>query len=420
MKRLNKILALVLAIVMMVGVVSVCASAADTKDAAYKVAFMDSNTASPTAISSAKAGDVVDIYISIKTNSYSPLFAFLAFYDATALTHTRQNATEVKNVNDANCSALIGRFANKLAVENPSQDLIDHEDDEIGVGEILDWGASLPTTTPHTDDMYPASFTDAQKAQFKGVNFGYLAPTNQTVLTVNTAGEYVEMVRIRFIAQKDVTLDKNVFYLLEDPVSTYIAVDPADEPFSRLQSDAPVKVSNLVVEYATAGGSTEPEQPTTITVEHAGNATDSTKVRWATADEDTRKNVLYVGFEGKISGLTDVSTLSEVGFKFSTSDADLADANKVTSVKTFVIYDFLSTDNTYKFRSIVRRPLTETDVDDKTENDTDSLNIYAQAYVVLAGSTTPITATDIISTSLKAEYDYATGKGMQKLEDRLA
>ncbi len=417
MKRLNKILALVLAIVMMVGVVSVCASAADTKDAAYKVAFMDSNTTSPSAISSAKAGDVVDIYISIKTNSYSPLFAFLAFYDATALTHTRQNATEVKNVNDANCSALIGRFANKLAVENPSQDLIDHEDDEIGVGEILDWGASLPTTTPHTDDMYPASFTDAQKDQFKGVNFGYLAPTNQTVLTVNTAGEYVEMVRIRFIAQKDVTLDRNVFYLLEDPVSTYIAVDPADEPFSRLQSDAPVKVSNLVVEYATAGGSTQPEQPT-ITVEHAGNATDNTKVRWATAEEDSRKNVLYVGFEGKISGLTDVSTLSEVGFKFSTSDSNLTEA---TSVKTFVIYDFTAeAAGTYKFRSIVRRPILETDVDAKTENDTESLNIYAQAYVVLAGSTTPITATDIISTSLKAEYDYATGKGMQKLEDRLA
>lgn len=175
------------------------------------------------------------------------------------------------------------------------------------------------------------------------------------------------------------------------------------------------------VTVSSSGGSGDSSDETKITVEHAGNATESTKVRWATADEDTRKNVLYVGFEGKISGLTNVSTLSEVGFKFSTSDANLADANKVTSVKTFVIYDFTAeAAGTYKFRSIVRRPILATDVDDKTTNDTESLNIYAQAYVVLAGSTTPITATDIISTSLKAEYDYATGNGMQKLEDRLA
>lgn len=172
--------------------------------------------------------------------------------------------------------------------------------------------------------------------------------------------------------------------------------------------------ASVTVEGGNGGGSTEPEQPTTITVEHAGNATDNTKVRWATAEEDSRKNVLYVSFEGKISGLTDVATLSEVGFKFSTSDSNLTEA---TSVKTFVIYDFLSTDNTYKFRSIVRRPLAETDVDADTTNDTESLNIYAQAYVVLAGSTTPITATDIISTTLQAEYAQGVTNGM---EDRFA
>lgn len=406
MKRLNKILALVLALVMMVGVVSVCASAADITNAAYKVAFMDSNTESPTAISSAKAGDVVDVYISIKTNSYSPLFAFLAFYDATALTHTRQNATEVKNINDANCAALQGRFANKLAVENPSQDLIDHEDDEIGVGEILDWGASLPTTTPHTDDMYPASFTDAQKAQFKGVNFGYLAPTNQTVLTVNTEGQYVEMVRIRFIAQKDVTLDKNVFYLLEDPVSTYIAIDPADEPFSRLQKEAPVKVSNLVVEYATAGGTTPPpaDEPTAA-VENL-----DTKVRWATTEEDSRSNVLYVGFEGKLTGVSadKVSTIKEIGFKFSTSDKTLATA---TNVPTYVIYDFTAeTADTYKFRSIVRRPLAKADIDGTVTH-----NIYAQAYVTIGDTTTP--ASNIIETTLQAQYAEGVAN---KMEDRFA
>ena len=376
MKRLNKVLALVLAMVMMFGIVSVCASAADMTNAAYKVAFMDSNTESPTAISSAKAGQVVDIYISIKTNSYSPLFAFLAFYDATALTHTRQNATEVKNVNDANCSALIGRFASKVAVENPSQDLIDHEDDEIGVGEILDWGASLPTTTPHTDDMYPTSFTDAQKAQFKGVNFGYLAPTNQTVLTVNTAGEYVEMVRIRFIAQKDVTLDKNVFYLLEDPVSTYIAIDPADEPFSRLQKDAPVKVSNLVVEYATAGG----EGGDTPAAPEAVVNTLPTQVQWKEADPTS--GLMNVAFRGQIASGYDavadktgedgpngakLASLSKVGVYLS------VDGGAKTPYESQVIYNF--TDGTYFFRVVVGNWAYN-----------DAKELKAEAFIVIKGA----------------------------------
>lgn len=155
---------------------------------------------------------------------------------------------------------------------------------------------------------------------------------------------------------------------------------------------------------AGGGGSTEPEQPT-ITVENL-----DTKVRWATADEETKKDVIYVGFEGKISGLTNVSTLAEIGFKFSTSDSALATA---TNVKSFVIYDFTAdAANTYKFRSIVRRPLAKADIDGTTTH-----NIYAQAYVMVTGATTPIAATNIISTTLQAEYAQGVTNGM---EDRFA
>lgn len=156
---------------------------------------------------------------------------------------------------------------------------------------------------------------------------------------------------------------------------------------------------------AGGGGSTEPEQPT-ITVENL-----DTKVRWATADEEpVSKDVIYVGFEGKISGLTDVSTLAEIGFKFSTSDSALATA---TNVKSFVIYDFTAdAANTYKFRSIVRRPLAKADIDGTTTH-----NIYAQAYVMVTGATTPIAATNIISTTLQAEYAQGVTNGM---EDRFA
>lgn len=161
---------------------------------------------------------------------------------------------------------------------------------------------------------------------------------------------------------------------------------------------------DVTVGEAGGSGSDDPAQQT-ITVENLG-----TKVRWAAPEEDSRKDVLYVGFEGKVAGLTDVSTLSEIGFKFSTSDATLATS---TSVKTFVIYDFTAeAANTYKFRSIVRRPLAKADIDG-----TNTFNIYAQAYVVVTGVATPITASNPISTTLQAEYQEGVANQM---EDRFA
>ena len=91
------------------------------------------------------------------------------------------------------------------------------------------------------------------------------------------------------------------------------------------------------------------------------------------------------------------------------SDATLKEA---TNVKTFVIYDFTSDGTGYKFRSIVRRPLAKADIDGTVTH-----NIYAQAYVIVDGTTTPITASDIISTTLKAEYAQGVAQGM---EDRFA
>ena len=161
-----------------------------------------------------------------------------------------------------------------------------------------------------------------------------------------------------------------------------------------------------------AGGSGDSSDETTAAVEHDTTDTlKNTKVRWATTEEDSRNNVLYVGFEGKLTGVSadKVSTIKEIGFRFSTSDATLKEA---TNVKTFVIYDFTSDGTGYKFRSIVRRPLAKADIDGTVTH-----NIYAQAYVIVDGTTTPITASDIISTTLKAEYAQGVAQGM---EDRFA
>lgn len=170
--------------------------------------------------------------------------------------------------------------------------------------------------------------------------------------------------------------------------------------------------ASVTVEGGNGGGTTPPADETTAAVEHDTTDTlKNTKVRWATTEEDSRNNVLYVGFEGKLTGVSadKVSTIKEIGFRFSTSDATLKEA---TNVKTFVIYDFTSDGTGYKFRSIVRRPLAKADIDGTVTH-----NIYAQAYVIVDGTTTPITASDIISTTLKAEYAQGVAQGM---EDRFA
>ena len=67
MKRFNKILALVLAMTLMFGAVSICASAADTTNAGFKVRFVDNDG---NAITSVAAGSTANVIVSIKTNGY--------------------------------------------------------------------------------------------------------------------------------------------------------------------------------------------------------------------------------------------------------------------------------------------------------------------------------------------------------------
>ena len=394
MKRFNKILALVLAMTMMFGAVSIFASAADTTNASYKIAFADNDV---NAITSVAAGSTANVIVSIKTNGYAPIFAFQAFYDYTALTHIRQGGNKVQAVNALNCSELLGRFANIGEVENPSQDLIDHEDDEIGVGKIFDWGAAEPTSTPHTDTMYPAGFSDAQKAQFKCINFGYLANSGKTSLTVNTEGEYVALVRFRFLAEKDTELNSNVFYFNDDVTRTYITIDPDDEPFRNLQASAPVTVSNLVVEYE--GGVTPPPAQDPITVENI-----STQVQWQSKDE----GLMRVAFRGNIKGYTpafaagsttEIADITEMGVVYSKSNTNpTVGGENCTAAPAWTIYDF--TTGGYFFRAVVGNyPY------DNAET------LYANAYIIIDGQT--ITASNgATSTSGAAEYARATTLGM--------
>jgi len=406
MKRLNKILALVLAMTMMFGVVSICASAANTTDAGYKVRFVDNDG---NAITSVSAGQTVNVIVSIKTDGYSPIFAFLAFYDYKTLTHIRQNGTEVQNITANNCRELYGRFKN-TGTYTEDAELLEHENNEVGNGYVNDWGfTGNITVTPHKDLMWDGiGFTDAQKAKYKGINFGYLVPVTDSNSTVNTKGEWYDMVRFRFLASADIaTLGEDTFFLLDNDTKTYITIDPDDEPLRCLQASAPIKASNLTVEYV--GGSTPTPPPaTTISVENL-----ATQVQW----QDKDAGLMRVAFRGNIKdydattdlvsgSTTELNKLTEIGVVFSKTDSTptleevvydtdgkVASTSPCTPVPAYTIYDFTS--GGYFYRAVVGSI-------DYTSTET----LYANAYIVYDGTT--YTATNAVISTTGAQA-YANG-----------
>ena len=250
MKKINKILAVLLVISMLAGVMAVSVSAANTTDAAFKFAFKDT---SGKVINSVKAGEVVDLFVSIKTEGYSPVFQIVFCYDYTLLTHIRQNGTAAQSITANNCRELLGDFADKTTqIEDENDPIWQFENDEIGNGYYKLWGAGTSTATPHKDTMYPGSWGDAEKAQYKCISFGYMTDTSDSVLTVNTNGEFYEMVRFRFLALADTALDSNVVFQNPDAAKSYIAIDPDDAPISCAQYSTAVKVANIAYEYETA------------------------------------------------------------------------------------------------------------------------------------------------------------------------
>lgn len=398
MKRLNKVLALVLAMTMMFGVLSVFASAADTVNAAFKVEFVDNDG---NAITEVKAGSTANVIVSIKTNGYSPIFAFLAFYDYTALTHIRQNGSAAQSITGNNCRELYGRFANTGHYEEDDA-LLEYENSEIGNGYVNDWGfTGNITVTPHKDLMWEGiGFTDAQKAQYKGINFGYLVPGTDSNSTVNTNGEFVKMVRFRFLAEKDTILNQNTFFLLDNDTKTYITIDPDGQVLRNLQTSTPVKCTNLTVEYPTAGGNEGGGDSGDTPTVTAPVSSKEVQVKW----KDKANKEIYIGFCGEYTGTVTttkdpvtgkdiVNEITEIGFLFSTSDNTFAEGT-YTQRAAETLYDFGS--GTYKFRVVA-------------EATTDSeLPLYGKAYIKLAGSDTILLANDKIETTVAAEYEQAT------------
>lgn len=210
MKRFSKILAVVLVISLFASIFAVTASAIsnDTTKAAYQIAFKDE---SGNVISSAKSGDVVDMYVSVKTYAYATALQLQFSYPKDALTHTRSNVTTVKSVTAKNGFALLGNFANTDPIEDEDDPIWQYEDENVGNGYYKHWGAGEFIGTPHNTTQYPSTWTDEQKEKYNLINLMYTTDPTDSVLLINTDGEFAEFVRIRFIAQKDVTLDGTDF-----------------------------------------------------------------------------------------------------------------------------------------------------------------------------------------------------------------
>jgi hypothetical protein len=158
------------------------------------------------------------------------------------------------------------------------------------------------------------------------------------------------------------------------------------------------------------GGSTGPVEPTEPTV--AVKNLDP-KVQWRAAGS----NDLYIGFEGELSGFTKdqaatvIASISDLGIEFSSTDATLATSIKAT---TNVVYDFTADDaGVYKFRAVVRKAMTDADA-----AGTITHNLYARAYVTI-GDKAPITASDIISTTIYDEYTEGVAGGLATLAANL-
>lgn len=202
-------------------------------------------------------------------------------------------------------------------------------------------------------------------------------------------------------------------YAFEDGGETYVVSENGaiyggeGTSYGASADDAAYACGTLTITVG-AGGSTGPVEPT-VAVKNL-----DPKVQWRAAGSSD----LYIGFEGELSGFTKdqaatvIASISELGIEFSSTDATLATSIKAT---TNVVYDFTAGDaGVYKFRAVVRKAMTDADA-----AGTITHNLYARAFVKI-GDKAPITASDIISTTIHDEYTEGVNNKMLTLAENLA
>lgn len=377
MKNVKKVLALMLAITMMFGVVSICASAANTTTASFKITYKDANGE---VIDSAKAGDTIDVFIAIKTDGYAPNFYIQSFYDVTLLT---QVSTSSAAFDKNTAYEAQGRFTQTGVVDAANG----------GNGEALDWGAGTFNSALHNKRMYPKTWTDAEKAQYQGFVVGWKAPASAgSIVTVNTQNQFEDFAKLRFTVIADTALNDSTFKF--EKSMTYVNIDPDDVAVNIEQTSSPVKVTgdSLNIEYASAGGSTPAPSYTVNTLD--------AQVQWA--DKDA--GLMNLGFRGQFVGF-DVeadkdTTVGPNGGTNLKEDTQLKEVGIIltkgtgsgTKYPVHTVYNFK--DGGYFYRLVVGNV-----------SYTGTEEFSAKAYVVIGNDT--FEASNTITTTGAAQYNRA-------------
>lgn len=417
MKRFSKVLAVLMVITILCSVFVMPASAALNTNTFIKYRFED---LASNQITSAKAGDIVDMVIAINTSVYCLNIQATFKYDYEALTLVKQSYNKEKDpvvdATPANCVKWLGDFGSKTEIELTEADgeLYEIEQNEgPGEGICYPYGIGGKQANPNAETFYPKSWTEAQKAKYRIATVMFSSSVTDWQLLVNTKGEDYDMARMRFVVKKDTPLDSSVLsYDDAFAAITYISYSESNTPFGALVPGGSAVKTNLTVE--TLGGSTPAPQMTIV------NA--STQVQW----QDKATGKLRLGFRGNVQNLTpdfedktpgvttgNITNIKCMGIVYSTTVENPTVKNEVksstvngktvyyceasdgcTNVPTYTLYDFTS--GGYFFRAVVGG------VDKASDT-----KFYANAYIVLPDDTIVNATNGATETSGKAQYERA-------------
>lgn len=404
MKRISKVLAVVLALTMLVATSVLPASATDLENATLKLSFK--NAAGDT-ITSAAAGSVVDVFVSLKVDAFVTQIQYYLNYNSDYVMHNRHDRDTESAANKRYAAEWLGDFANDDEFEiDETSEYYEFDQANKQNEYYLNWGAE---TTEEITLYNPATMPTPALTSTELIKVVYATNPGDQVLLVNTKGEYYEMLRIRFYVKEDIAkIDSSIFFF--DPVATtnIINIDTNNVPFANFTSAASTKSVNISYEYE--GGSTPAPQMTIV------NA--STQVQW----QDKATGKLRLGFRGNVQNLVpdfvegstkDITNIKCMGIVYSTTVKNPTVKNEVksstvngetvyyceasdncTNVPTRTLYDFTS--GGYFFRSVVGG----VGKDDATV-------FYANAYMVLPDDTIVYATNGATETSGKAQYERA-------------
>lgn len=391
MKKISKVLAVVLALTMLVASSVLPASAVDLENATLKLSFKDVDGHT---ITSAAAGSMVDVYVSLKVDAYVQQMQFYVNYNSEYVEHSRVDKEAYAKPSARNAAEWLGDFG------SDEEFVIDEESEYYEFDQAhdqneyyLNWGAD---TTEAVTPYNAATMPTPPVATTKLIKVIYATNSSVQTLLVNTKGEFYEMLKIRFSVNKDIEkIDNSIFFFDDQLEKVIINIDSENVPFANYAINA-IKPLNVSFEYE--GGVTPPPAGDPITVENI-----DTQVQWQNRDE----GLMRIAYRGNIRNYdlnladgsqTEIADISAMGVVYSKSNADptIGGAN-CSDVKAWTIYDF--TNGGYFFRAVVGSvPYSNTET------------IHAKAYIIIDGQT--IYASSVKSISAKDAYDAGVRNGM--------